>query len=326
MARHRPSFELSRFTWGAPDRLELAGRFVGLADLPAAAPSLVISGTDGEHRLPVVPDSLSGPPEDGGRWEAVFAWQEAPVAFDVAKLEFGDDMVVELPEPSARRTRARRQTLEVSREQRQEAQPRDHDPERADAASPQDEAAEVNGVGQLRVRAELLATEEALRDAQTNLQRSQEELTRARDDLATERSLREADADRFRRGLAEMNDAAERAVAAEQRAVQHLGAELRDAQAMIEAKDAALADLSGTLDAAAAHQAEAEAQARAEIDELRERVAALARAGEEADQLRAELEATRTEADGARAELEQTRRTLDEVRSDVEGLLGRLGT
>ena len=108
--------------------------------------------------------------------------------------------------------------------------------------------------------------------------------------------------------------------------MQELGAELREARAMIEAKDAALGDLSGMLDAAAATRAEAESEARGEIDELRERLAALEEAGKEADQLRAELEATRTEADGARAELDQTRSTLNEVRSDVERLLSRLGT
>ena len=183
-----------------------------------------------------------------------------------------------------------------------------------------------SGVPQLRVRAELLATEEALRDARTNLQRSQEELTRARNDLASERSLRETDADRFRRGLAEMSAAAEQALAAEQGTAQELGAELREARAMIEAKDAALGDLTEMLDAAAATRAEAESQARAEIDALRKRVAALERAGKQADQLRAKLEATRSEADGARAELDQTRGTLNEVRSDVERLLSRLSS
>ena len=326
MARRSPVFELARFAWGAPDRLELAGRFVGLADLPADAPTLVISGANGVHRLPVVPDSVSGPPEDGGRWEAEFAWQEAPVAFDVAKLEFGDTIVVELPEPSARRTRARRQMLRVSRERWREGQPIHSDPERADDRSPQEEVVPANGVQQLRAQAELLATEEALRDARTNLERSQEELTRARDDLESERALRKVDGKRFRQGLAEMSAAAERALATEQSAVQELGAELREALAMIDAKDAALGDLSAMLDATAATQAAAESEARAEIEALRERVAALEGAGTEADQLRAELEATRTEADGARAEVEQTRSVLDEVRSDVERLLSRLGT
>ena len=327
MARNRTTFELARFAWGTPDRLELAGRFVGLSDSPAGAPTLVISGANGVHRLPVVPDSVSGgPPEQGARWEAVFAWQDVPVAFDVATLEFGDDFVVELPEPSAMRTRGRRQTLKVSRGRTQEGQQADRDPERADDSSPEEEVVEANGVQQLRVRAELLATEEALRDAQTNVLRSQEELTRARDDLASERALRKADGKRFRQGLAEMSAAAERALAAEQSAAQEFGAELLEARAMIEAKDATIGELSGMLDAAAATRAEAESEARAEIDALRERVAALEGAGNEADELRAELEATRTQADGARAELDQTRSTFNEVRGDAERLLSRLGT
>jgi chromosome segregation ATPase len=326
MTRHSPVFELARFAWGGPDRLELAGRFVGLSDLPADAPTLVISGANGVHRLPVVPASLSGPPEDGGRWEAEFAWQEAPVAFDAATLEFGDTVVVELPEPSARRTRARRQILRVSRERSQEEQPIHSEPEPAEDRSPREEIAQANGVQQLRAQAELLATEEALRDARANLQRSQEELTRARDDLESERELRKLDGKRFRQNLAEMSAAAERALATQQSAVRELGAELRDARAMMDAKDAALADLNAMLDATAANRAEAESEARAEIDALRERVAALEGAGKEADQLRAQLEATRAEADGARAEVDQTRSVLGEVRSDVERLLSRLDT
>jgi hypothetical protein len=281
MARTRPTFELARFAWGTPDRLELAGRFVGLADLPADAPELVISGANGVHRLPVVPESLSGPPEDGGRWEAVFAWQDAPVAFDVAKLEFGDDIIVELPEPSARRTRARRQTLEVSQQRTEE---------REDTAPA--EVGQGNGVEQLRVHAELLATQESLRDAQTNLQRSEAELIRVRDELASERELRSADSERFRQGLAEMSGAAQQEVAREQRAAQQAGAELRDALELIEA--------------------------------LRERVAALEEAGQESDQLRADLEVARMQAAEAGAELDQTRSALADVRSDAERLLGRL--
>jgi golgin subfamily B member 1 len=176
------------------------------------------------------------------------------------------------------------------------------------------------------VRAELLAAEEALRDARTDVQRSQEELARARDDLASERARRSADADRFRRGLGEISDAAEQALAAEQRTVRELDAELREARAMLEAKDAALGDLTGALDAAAATQAEAKSRARAEIDGLRERVAALETAGQEADRLRAEFEAARSEADGARAELDQTRSALNDVRNDAARLLSRLSS
>ena len=87
MARQRPTFELARFAWGSPDQLELSGRFLGISDGPGEPPELVISGAEGTHRLPVVPESLSGPLEDGRRWEAVFAWQEPPVAFEVAEAQ-----------------------------------------------------------------------------------------------------------------------------------------------------------------------------------------------------------------------------------------------
>ena len=180
MASEGATFELERFAWAAPDRLELSGRFIGLPDVSADAPVLVIVGDDRVHRLPAVPDSLAGPPEEGRRWRAAFAWQGPPVAFDVAELQLGSDLVVELPEPQPRRAR-------------------------------------------------------------------------------------------FRRGM--------------RGAAGHLGAELREAQELIEAKDA-------------------------ELDALRERVAMLQRALQDAAQLRAQLA--------------QTRSTVEEARSDAERLLGRL--
>src|SRR5690348_10320235 len=78
------TFELDRFAWAAPDRMELAGRFAGIDDAPGDA-ILVVRGTDRVQRLPAVPETE--PPEAGGRWRAAFAWLEAPAAFDGATLE-----------------------------------------------------------------------------------------------------------------------------------------------------------------------------------------------------------------------------------------------
>ena len=104
MASEGATFELERFEWGAPDRLELSGRFIGLRGVSADAPMLVVVGDDRVHRLPAVSGSVAGPPEEGRRWQAAFAWHGPPVAFDVAELQLGSDLVVELsarPEASA---------------------------------------------------------------------------------------------------------------------------------------------------------------------------------------------------------------------------------
>jgi hypothetical protein len=81
------TFELRRFAWGTPDRLELSGTFGGLPETPTgAAPVLVVQAGERVHRLPAVPDSLDGPPADGRVWQAQFAWQDPPVAFHGAEL------------------------------------------------------------------------------------------------------------------------------------------------------------------------------------------------------------------------------------------------
>jgi chromosome segregation ATPase len=315
METQRPIFELARFAWGAPDRLELSGTFVGVPDVPADAPTLVISGADGVHRLPVVPESLSGPPEDGRRWEAVFAWQEPPVAFEVAELQFGDDMVIELPEPDGRRTRSHRKTLSVTKERARSRSRRKtlspaSEPERHDHGPEADVAIEGDGVQLLHVQAELLGAQEALRDAKAALERTQEELRRVQHDLATERELRNNDAERFHHALATMSETAEQAMTAEQRAAHQLGAEART---MLEEQAAALK----RLEAEAATHAAAESEARAEIDGLRARVADLEPAVEEAEELRAALK--RLEAEAA------THATAEsDARAEIDGLRARV--
>jgi hypothetical protein len=315
MESQRPIFELARFAWGAPERLELSGKYVGVPDVPADTPTLVISGANGVHRLPVVPESVSGPPEDGRRWDAVFAWQEPPVAFEVAELQFGDDMVVELPEPGGRRTRSRRKTLSVNRER---ARPRSRlktlslpsEPERHDDGPDADVAIEGDGVQLLHLQAQLLGAQETLRDAQAALERTQEELRRVQHDLATERELRNNDAERFHHALATMRETAEQAVTAEQRAAHQLGAEART---MVEEQAEALK----RLEAEAATHAAVESEARAEIDGLRARVADLEPAVEEAEELRAALQTATTQAGEARS-------VMAEARSEAERLLATL--
>src|SRR5687767_12953905 len=98
----RRGFELHELEWTAPDRLQVTGEFTGRASLPAEVPVLVVRGAEGSHRLPAVPESLSGVPAEGRLWRAEFAWEVAPTPFDTALLEFGDDIAIELGAPKAR--------------------------------------------------------------------------------------------------------------------------------------------------------------------------------------------------------------------------------
>jgi len=266
--RNRPSFELKRFTWAAPDRLDLSGTFTGLDDGPAGEPALVLDGAAGVHKLAAVAGSVSGSPARD--WEAAFAWQEAPEAFERARLEFANGIRLELPQPAAKRP-LRRQVIEVELPAGAGAEPVAEEP--------------VAVTDKLRLQAALLAAEETAREAQAAARQAATELTRAREDLASERKARADDAERFRSLLEDFQATAAEAVAAEQAA-----------------------------------RRETESQ----LDPLRERIASLEQAGAEAERLRGALEAAESQSQAARAEVAASRAALNEARADAEQLLRHL--
>jgi hypothetical protein len=187
------TFVLERFVWAAPDRLELEGRFNGLEG-PAGDAALVLSGPTGTHRLKAAPGDVKGDPASGKRWQAAFVWQEAPAAFDAATLELGADFAVPLPAPGA--------------------DAGDGSPVRVveRTAHPAPGREMPSGADRLGPQAELLALREDLHEAQTAAARAQEELERARADLAAERKGRAEDAVRFRAGLDEIRASAQEAL------------------------------------------------------------------------------------------------------------------
>jgi len=267
-----PTFELKRFDWLTPDQLGVTGTFRGLGETPTeASPVLVLHEGESVHRLPAISDGPDAPPEDGQVWEAAFAWQDAPVAFDVAELELGDALVVELPDPGAKQ---RRLVLEV------------RTPSKPDAT---DERAASVGA-----QIDLLAAQEELRDVRVELEQTQAELTRARDDLSAERERRAGDSERFRDGLAKVKESAEEALAAEQLATRGLEADLQAARDAIGASDAELQTLREQLDAA-----------ESERLTLRERVTQLETAAEESERLRAQLKEAGDTIDQARNDAER---------------------
>ena len=268
-APERTTFALERFAWEAPDRLEVSGWFSGLPDdARPTAPVLVVRGTDGTRRLPAVSKGASRPPEEGRRWQAAFAWQEPPAPFDVAELELGAGIVVALPEPRPETRELGDQLLEVTR------------------------AGAGGGAEQLRLEADLVATQEELREAGSALEQTREQLARAREDLEAEHARHAADAESFREGLARVRESAERALAAEQGTAQHLGLELQ--------------------------------RAHDELALLREQVAQHERAGAEVEELRADLETARRRGDDAHARLREAQRPVAEAHAETEQLLRRV--
>lgn len=274
-AHGHTSFALERFAWDGPDRLGVAGWFSGLpAETRPTAPVLVVRGTGGIHRLPAVSTSASAPLEDGRRWEAAFAWQEPPASFDVAELQLGGGIVVELPEPQSETHALGDHALEVT------------------------QGAAGGSAEQLRLEADLVAAQEELSEAGSALEETREQLARAREDLEAGRARHAADAERFREGLARVRESAERALAAEQDTARRLELDLRRAQDELallreqvvqhEREGAAVEELRADLETARrrgddAHARLREAQrpvaeAHAETEQLLRRVTAIANA------------------------------------------------
>src|SRR5215211_7419795 len=95
------SFELERFEWARPDRLEVEGTWHGVRRrLPRA--TLVVE-LDGKRRRPRALTEESG--EAGGHWTAAFPWSGEMPKLPGAELEVGRGIVVDLPRP--RRSKAR---------------------------------------------------------------------------------------------------------------------------------------------------------------------------------------------------------------------------
>jgi hypothetical protein len=326
------TFDLERFSWEGPGCLGVSGTFAGLGETADEVPVLVVRSADRELRLPAVADTLSGPPEDGRPWQASFAWQEPPIAFDAATLALGEDLMIDLPDPGTSRPRFRHRMLAVRRavspvqedpagdEQAAEQPPDTTEPSPAPltgaATSP------TADIERLRLEANLLAVEEQARDASAAVERANEELARARADLEAERERHAVDAQRFQDSLARVSGSIEEAVATERGAAAQLQQDLEEARRHLAERDAAMEALRRELDAATTARSESEAHAGS----LRERIDELEQAGAEVVELRAEVERKRGQTAAALDALAVARTATEETRADAERLLNRLKT
>jgi predicted nucleic acid-binding Zn-ribbon protein len=114
MAVREIAFELECFEW-ADERLEVAGRWKGLAGRRLNRPVLTVEVDGGRRRhLVALPGGHLGVAED--IWRAAFEWPGDPADITAAELEVGGSVVVDLPLPDRRRRRRRRPAAEAGDE------------------------------------------------------------------------------------------------------------------------------------------------------------------------------------------------------------------
>jgi hypothetical protein len=159
------AFELECFEW-ADERLEVAGRWKGLAGRRLSRPVLTVT-MDGGRRKRLVALADGRPAAGAESWNAAFAWAGDPAEITGAALEVGGSLVVELPLPDRRRRRRRRPAAERGGD---EASGRD---KKADEAL----RAELEALrGQVeRLRAELAGRERELIELRAEVEAEAEE-------------------------------------------------------------------------------------------------------------------------------------------------------
>ena len=101
-------FEIERFEWAKPDRIELVGTWAGVGARRFIRPTLVLE-RDGEPvRLLALLDHKPWHPVDGQDWIAAFAWDGEPVRCQSADMNVAPGIDVKLPPPRMRPGKPRR--------------------------------------------------------------------------------------------------------------------------------------------------------------------------------------------------------------------------
>lgn len=97
------SFDLERFEWTAPDRLEVAGRWFGMRGLRFMRPTLDLRAGEDRHRLLALLEHKPWIAEEGELWVAAFPWEGDRAKLTAAELAVGPSLAVELPVPGGSR-------------------------------------------------------------------------------------------------------------------------------------------------------------------------------------------------------------------------------
>src|SRR3712207_382041 len=96
VAQEQTAFELERFRWSEPDRLEVQGRWFGVRGRRFVRPVLTVQVSGRRRRLLAVLDHKPWTAEEGEPWVAAFPWEGAHEDVGVAELEVGS-LTVDLP-------------------------------------------------------------------------------------------------------------------------------------------------------------------------------------------------------------------------------------
>jgi hypothetical protein len=248
----RMTFELERFDWATPDRIEISGRWRGPDPHRLGVPELVARHGSSTRRLKPV-EAAEPPSGDEGSWSVAFAWEAGPVALDAAHLEFPDGKVLELPALRAGLLRQARQRFTrglrasaAAGGTGEEAGAGAVGTDEATTASTGDEAIpddESGGVVSmpdpsrtpldetLTLRFDVNALRDELDVANEELERTRDEAAQARHDAERAIARRHADAERFHGDLKTMKTLAEDALRREREAREKLERALAGATA-----------------------------------------------------------------------------------------------
>ncbi|MFL5886369.1 MAG: hypothetical protein ACJ77M_14955 [Thermoleophilaceae bacterium] len=297
------SFDLERFEWTAPDRVEVAGHWLGVRGLRFMRPTLELRTEDGErHRLLALLEHKPWASEDGREWVAAFPWKGERVQLASAELAAGPSVTVELPLPGGRSSKPKG---------------------RVPAKQPRRPATSASSDGdrdeRLKLRLErdgALAARDAARSERDEALASRDAALRERDDALRQaaeveqaRELRsELDALRFERDGAK---------SARDEARAELDALKAERDAALAARDAALAKLEALMAERDGALAERGATLRARelaIDERDRARASLDAAIGQHETASVERDALRRQLDAAIRDSRQARRERDEVR------------
>jgi hypothetical protein len=319
------AFELERFAWTPPDRLEVVGRWSGLEGRRLGRPVLTLAVHDDTVRLAAHP---GGHFSRSGRWTAVFSYDGEPEDIGGAELEIGRRLLIDLPPPRRRKAPVDAAALDEERRRREELEATLAERD-AEITGLRDEAETAIGdresriealeaeMAELRTRVEAAEQERELVRAELETARAEAQTARAEVEAAAERLQAErAAAAEIREKLATAREEAQTTIDTEAQETERLRAELRAARAeterTVEAERAETARLRDELAAQSVNGGDEtnSSESQAAARRMYERVAS------ELERERAAARSLRRELDAVQAKTAEHRRLTASAAAD----------